>query len=87
MDWCREDDARISSSKGRARFAAQSQAIQRQTPGMEPVTAISRRGLFVDLLVLEIKGIAEQGRSQLRKVDSNLMWTTSGDGDLQAITL
>ena len=54
---------------------------------MEPVTAVSRRGLFVDLLVLEIKGIAEQGTSQLRKVDPNLMGTTSGDGDLQAIAL
>ena len=87
MDWCHEDDARISSSKRFARFAAQRQAIQRQAPGMEPVSAVSWRGLFVDLLVLQIKGIAEQGRSQLRKVDSNLMWTSCGDGDLQAITL
>ena len=83
----REDDARISSSEGRARLAAQGQAIQRQAPGMEPVPTVSRRGLCVDLLVLEIKGIAEQRGSQLRKVNSNLMRTSCGDGDLQTITL
>ena len=54
---------------------------------MEPVTTVSRCGLCVDLLILEIKGIAEQGGSQLRKVDPNLMRTSCGDGHLQPISV
>ena len=54
---------------------------------MEAIAPVSRPGCRIDALVIQVKGIAKQGRSQLCQMNADLMGSSGGDGHLQAISL
>ena len=61
--------------------------IQLQTPGMEAIAPVSRSGDRTDALIVQIERITEQGRPQLREMDTDLMRSTRCDRHLQTISL
>ena len=63
------------------------QVIKLQAPGMQAIAPLSWSGLVTDALIIQIERITQQGRPQLRQMNTDLMRSSRCDGHLKAITL